>query len=126
MATVVYYPSSQTLNIKRTFMEEGFEKNGLTTVVVGAALMKFPETTSLTGQLIRDNSSLFKAAYYQSLAETPEARLREAFEATPFFKTARVYDFTEIDLSASYFRPQAANEVDQIFLVIKRSDSHSP
>lgn len=117
---VTYFRSTETLDVTRTFIEEGFQRNGFSTLAVGSALKKFPETRMMTGRLIEDNGSLFKAALGYGTKEPTIDEIREAFMQTPLYKSMSANGFTEVDMTQSYYRPSASNKVDQLFLTTKR------
>ena len=117
---ITYFRSTDTLDVTRTFIEEGYQRNGFSTIAVGSALKRFPDTRVMTGRLIQDNGSLFKAALGYGVKEPSLAEIREAFMKTPLYKSMSANGFTEVDMTQSYYRPEAANKVDQLLLVTKR------
>lgn len=126
---VAYYSAARKLYIARTFIDKEFQRNGLTTLVVGAALEMFPETQVITGRLVKDNATRFEEVFNQGsqihrsktrTLEEREAKVLEAFRETPFYKTASIYGFTEVDMKASYYRPQMGQAIDRIFIQLRR------
>lgn len=117
---VLYFPRVKMLSVQRTFIEPGFERNGLTTLAMEAALKRFSDAKRVNGRLILDNAAAFKEAYEKSEADTHEGRMLEAFRATPFYRSLSVHGFSGIDLKTSYYRPKTSRPSDQLFIELYR------
>lgn len=117
---VLYWSKHKVLSVERTFIEPGFERNGLTTMAMEAALKRFSDAKRVQGKLILDNAAAFKEAYEKSEHETHAGRMREAFQATPFYRSLSVHGFSGIDLKASYYRPEMPRPSQELFIELYR------